>query len=50
MELLQKRENRKIVMCNLGNFYVAIGKDARLLNNLLGSKANYENILNDYIN
>ena len=38
MELLQKRENGKIVMCNLGNFYVAIGKDATLLNNLLGLK------------
>ena len=32
MELLQEKENGKIVMCNLGNFYVAIGKDATLLN------------------
>ena len=31
MQLLQKRENGKIVMCNLGNFYLAIGKDATLL-------------------
>ena len=38
MKLLQKRENGKIVMCNLGNFYVAIRKDATLLNNLLGLK------------
>ena len=38
IELLQKKENGKIVMCNLGNFYVAIGKDATLLNNLLGLK------------
>lgn len=38
MELLQEKENGKIVMCNLGNFYVAIGKDATLLNNLLGLK------------
>ena len=38
MELLQKRENGKIVMCNLGNFYLAIGKDATLLHNLLGLK------------
>ena len=38
MELLKKRENGKIVMCNLGNFYVAIGKDAILLHNLLGLK------------
>ena len=38
MELLQKRENGKIVMCNLGNFYLAIGKDATLLHNILGLK------------
>ena len=38
MELLQKREKGKIVICNLGNFYVSIGKDAVLLNNLLGLK------------
>ena len=35
MELLQKRESGKIIFCNMGNFYIAIGKDAVLLNNLL---------------
>ena len=38
MEILQKIDNGKIVICNLGNFYVSIGKDAVLLNNLLGLK------------
>ena len=38
IELLQKRENGKIVMCNLGSFYLAIGKDAILLHDLLGLK------------
>ena len=28
MELLQTKEKGKIVFCNMGNFYVAIGKDA----------------------
>ncbi len=38
MELLQKKNKRKIVICNLGNFYVSVGKDAVLLNNLLNLK------------
>ena len=38
MELLQKKARGKIVLCNLGNFYLAIGKDATLLHNLLGLK------------
>ena len=38
MELLQKKELGKIVICNVGNFYVAIGKDAVLLNNIIGLK------------
>ena len=38
MELLQKNNQGKIVFCNAGNFYIAIGKDAVLLNNLLGLK------------
>ena len=38
MELLQKKNQGKIVFCNAGNFYIAIGKDAVLLNNLLGLK------------
>lgn len=38
MELLQKNNQGKIVFCNAGNFYIAIGKDAVLLNSLLGLK------------
>ena len=38
MKILQKRCNGKIVMCNMGSFYIAIGKDAVLLNNLIGLK------------
>ncbi len=45
MELLQKKENGKIVMCNLGNFYVAIGKDATLLNALNASRGHNEKLL-----
>ena len=40
MELLQKKEKGKIILCNLGNFYIAIGKDAVLLNKILGLKLN----------
>ena len=32
MKILQKREKGKIIICNLGSFYVAIGKDAIILN------------------
>ena len=38
IELLQKKGNGKIVFCNMGNFYIAIGKDAVLLNSLLNLK------------
>ena len=38
MELLQVKNKGKIVLCNAGNFYIAIGKDAVLLNDLLGLK------------
>lgn len=38
IEILQKIDNGKIVICNLGNFYISVGKDAVLLNNLLGLK------------
>ena len=38
MELLQQKNKGKIIFCNAGNFYIAIGKDAVLLNNLLGLK------------
>ena len=38
MELLQNKNLGKIVFCNMGNFYISIGKDSVLLNNLLGLK------------
>ena len=38
MELLQEKNKGKIVFCNTGNFYVAIGKDAVILNRLLDLK------------
>lgn len=38
MELLQIKNKGKIVLCNAGNFYIAIGKDAILLNELLELK------------
>ena len=38
MELLQKKNQGKVVFCNTGNFYIAIGKDEVLLNSLLGLK------------
>ena len=37
-ELLQQKEKDKIVICNMGNFYVSIGKDAVLLNQLIDIK------------
>ena len=38
MELLQEKNKGKIVFCNTGNFYIAIGKDAVILNKLLDLK------------
>lgn len=38
MELLQEKNKGKIVLCNAGNFYIAIGKDAILLHDLVGLK------------
>ncbi len=38
MELLQIKNKGKIVFCNAGNFYLAVGKDAILLNEILGLK------------
>ena len=38
MELLQIKNRGKIVLCNAGNFYIAIGKDAVLLKEVLGLK------------
>ena len=41
MELLQQKEKNKIVICNMGNFYVSIGRDAVLLHELLGLKVSW---------
>ena len=38
MEILQKKNKGKIVLCNAGEFYIAVGKDAVLLHNLLNLK------------
>ena len=38
MEVLQIKNKGNIVFCNAGNFYIAIGKDAVLLKELLGLK------------
>ena len=38
MELLQEKNRGKIVLCNAGNFYIAIGKDALALHEIIGLK------------
>lgn len=38
LKLLQEKESGKIVLVNIGNFYVASGKDAVLLNKILDLK------------
>ena len=38
MELLQIKNKGKIILCNAGNFYLAVGKDAILLNEIIGLK------------
>ena len=38
MELLQEKNKGKIVLCSNGGFYVAIGKDAVMLQELLNLK------------
>ena len=38
MEILQEKNRGKIVLCNMGNFYVAIGKDAVTLSKILNFK------------
>ena len=40
MQILQKKNKSKIILCELGYFYIAIGKDAILLNKLIGLKLN----------
>jgi len=38
LEYIQKEEEGKIVIVNCGHFYIAKGKDAIVLNELLGLK------------
>ena len=40
IEILQSKNKGKIIICNSGNFYIAVGKDAVLLNRILGLKVN----------
>ena len=38
LEMLQEENKGKIVLCNAGNFYIAVGRDAVFLNKELGLK------------
>lgn len=40
VELLQRKDNGKIILVNSGSFYIARGKDAVLLHNILNIKVN----------
>lgn len=40
VELLQRKDNGKIILVNSGSFYIARGKDAVLLHNILNLKVN----------
>ena len=40
LEILQAKNKGKIIICNSGNFYISVGKDAVLLNKILGLKVN----------
>lgn len=40
VELLQRKDKGKIILVNSGNFYIARGKDAVLLHNILNLKVN----------
>lgn len=40
IELLQRKDNGKIILVNSGSFYIARGKDAVLLHNILNLKVN----------
>ena len=40
VELLQQKDNGKIILVNSGSFYIARGKDAVLLHNILNLKVN----------
>lgn len=34
VKILQEKNQDKIIICNLGNFYIAVGKDAIILNKI----------------
>lgn len=40
VELLQRKDNGKIILVNSGSFYIARGRDALLLHNILNLKVN----------
>ena len=40
VELLQRKDKGKIILVNSGSFYIARGKDAVLLHNILNLKVN----------
>ena len=40
LELLQQKDNGKIILVNSGSFYIARGRDAVLLHNILNLKVN----------
>ena len=40
VELLQRKDKGKIILVNSGNFYIARGRDAVLLHNILNLKVN----------
>ena len=40
VELLQRKDNGKIILVNSGSFYIARGRDAVLLHNILNLKVN----------
>ena len=40
VELLQQKDKEKIILVNSGSFYIARGKDAVLLHNILNLKVN----------
>lgn len=38
VKILQEKNQDKIIICDLGNFYIAVGKDAIVLNNIANLK------------
>lgn len=40
VKILQEKNQDKIIICDLGNFYIAVGKDAIILNKIANLKIN----------